>query len=94
LKITTKQLTLEKQLNRRLRVIGLILLVAAAIAVIWNFLPFEENELDELVLQLEEAPPPLNPYLAPATFAIVGISCLLIHWKKKNTLSSETPSDP
>ena len=50
--------------------------------------PEEKEEFDELMLEMEEAPPPMNPYLISATFAIVGSSCLFIYWKKKTALKN------
>jgi hypothetical protein len=66
---------------------GYLLFVFAAIAIIWDFFPAAENELDELILEIEETPPPMNPYLISSTFALVGSSCLLIYWKKKTSLN-------
>ena len=94
MRVTTKQLTIERQLNHRLKMLGIILLIGTTIAILWNFLPAAENELDELVLELEEAPLPLNPYVAPVALGTVGLSCLLIHWKKKNFLSLQNPRKP
>jgi hypothetical protein len=87
LKITTNQIGLEKQLNVRLKFMGLLLLAFAAITVIWDFLPTAENELDELILEIENTPDPINPYLISSTFALVGSSCLFIYWKKKTALN-------
>ncbi len=66
---------------------GYILFVFSAIAIIWDFFPTAENELDELLLEIEEAPPPMNLYLVSSTFAVVGSSCFLIYWKKKRSFS-------
>lgn len=66
---------------------GYLLLLFAVIAGIWDFFPTVENELDELILEIEEAPPPMNPYLVSSAFALVGSSCLFIYWKKKSHLT-------
>ena len=72
---------------------GFILLAFAVIAIVWDLIPSIESEFDELILELEEAPAPLNRYLVSSSFAIVGGFCFLIYWKKKNLLSSQTPSE-
>lgn len=66
---------------------GFILLAFALITIIWDFLPAAEDEFEEILLEIEEAPPPINSYLVSSAFAIVGSSCLLIYWKKKASLS-------
>ena len=73
---------------------ALLLLTFAAIAVIWDFFPTAENEIDELLLEIEETPPPLNPYVVSSAFCIVGGSCLLIHLQKKRILSSSSENPP
>lgn len=67
---------------------GYILISFAAITLIWDFFPEEEEEFEELLLEMEETPPPMNPYLISATFALVGSSCLFIYWKKKTALKN------
>jgi hypothetical protein len=62
---------------------GFLLLSFALITIIWDFFPAAENELDELILEIEEAPPPMNTYLVSSTFALVGSTCFFIYWKKK-----------
>lgn len=57
----------------------------ALIAIVWDFFPASDDELDKLILEIEETPPPLNSYLVSSTFAAVGASCFLIYWKKKAT---------
>jgi hypothetical protein len=84
-----KQCLIEKQLNGRLKIMGIILLGLAVSAFVWGFFPAEESELDLLLLEIEEAPPPLNPYFVSSIFAVVGASCLFIYWKKKKSLSSQ-----
>ncbi|MGH2611885.1 MAG: hypothetical protein ACRDFB_02415 [Rhabdochlamydiaceae bacterium] len=89
LKPVEKQSETERTLNKRLKFIGYILIGFAAITLIWDFFPEEEEEFDELLLEMEEtAPPPINSYLISATFALVGSSCLLIYWKKKAALKN------
>lgn len=66
---------------------GCLLLAFAVITIIWDFFPAAEDELDQLILELEETPPPMNPYLVSSSFALVGGSCLFIYWKKKASLS-------
>ncbi|MGH2612179.1 MAG: hypothetical protein ACRDFB_03910, partial [Rhabdochlamydiaceae bacterium] len=65
-----------------------IMIAFAAITIIWDFFPATENELDALILEIEETPPPMNPYLVSSAFAVVGSCCFLIYWKKKSTLSN------
>ena len=67
---------------------GYILLSFALITIIWDFFPAAQNELDELLLEIEEVPEPINPFLISSTFALVGSSCFLIYWKKKASLSN------
>ncbi len=90
LKPAAKQPETERTLNKRLKFIGYILISFAAITLIWDFFPEEEEEFDEILLEMEEAPPPMNPYLISATFALVGSSCLFIYWKKKSALKNNT----
>ncbi len=87
MKIATSPTEVEKELHKRLKFIGYIMFVFAVITIIWDFFPAAENELDDLFLELEETPPPMNPYLVSSAFAVVGSSCFLIYWKKKASLS-------
>ena len=66
---------------------GFLLLAFAVIAFVWDFFPSAEDELDQILIELEEMPPPINPYITTASFTIVGALCLFIHWKKKASLS-------
>ncbi len=66
---------------------GYLLFVFSAIALAWDFFPSTENELDELLLEIEEAPPPMNLYLVSSSFAAVGAACFFIYWKKKRSFS-------
>jgi hypothetical protein len=86
LKSVEKQPETEKTLNKRLKFIGYILIGFAVITLAWDFFPEEEEEFDELLLEMEEAPAPINPYLISATFALVGSSCLLIYWRKRASI--------
>lgn len=88
MKPVVKESPTDRTLNKRLKFIGYILISFAVITLIWDFFPEEEEEFDELMLEMEEAPPPMNPYLISATFALVGSSCLFIYWKKKATLKN------
>ena len=88
-----KQLEIERTLNRRLKTMGFIMLIFALITLVWDFIPAAESELDELLLEIEEAPAPLNPYLISFVFTSVGTFCLWIHWKKKKLLSSQIPPE-
>lgn len=79
---------LEQQLIRRLKMLGIILFVFSAVALIYKQLPkFEE----EIVMEEEEPAPPLNPFFVSTVFGVVGSSCLLISWKKKKNLFSPSP---
>lgn len=90
MKQATTQSEIEKGLHKRLKFIGYVMLVFAAIAIAWDFFPATEDELDELILEMEEAPPPMNPYLVSSAFALVGTSCFFIYWKKKAQLSNNS----
>ena len=82
---------IEKQLIRRLKILGFLLIFFAAATHFYRFIPTAVDELDmleeEIVLELDN-PPPLNPFFVSSVFAIVGASCLLISWKKNKTVSS------
>lgn len=68
--------------------LGIILFVFSAIALIYKELP----ELEEdIVAEEEESAPPLNPFFVSTVFGVVGSSCLLISWKKKKSLFSPSP---
>lgn len=71
---------------------GYLLFVFSLIAFVWDYFPTAENELDELILEIEEAPPPMNLYLVSSAFALVGSSCFLIYWKKKRSFSDNHSS--
>jgi len=65
---------------------GGILLFCSLCTLVWEFIPSVEDEIDALLLEIEETPAPLNPYLVSSSFAIVGTCCLFIYWhKKKNS---------
>jgi len=71
---------------------GYLLLVFAVIAFVWDYFPSAENELDQILIELEEVPPPINSYIVSSSFAIVGVLCLLFYWKKKASFSDNPPS--
>jgi hypothetical protein len=83
----TDPLVIERQLHARLKFMGVILLFCALCALAWDFLPTVDDEIEALLLEMEEAPPPISPYLASSSFAIVGVACFLVYWRKKKTLS-------
>jgi hypothetical protein len=85
LKTTTNPTALEKELNKRLKMMGYLLLVFAVIAFVWDYFPSAEDEFDQILIELEEAPPPISPYVSSSSFAIVGVICLLFYWKKKTS---------
>lgn len=87
LKIVTKAIDLEKQLHRRLKMMGVLFVVFSGIALIWDLFPTTENEIDKLLVELEEQPAPLNPYFVSSVFAAAGGFCFFIYWKKKKVLS-------
>ncbi len=82
----TDPIVIEKQLHKRLKWIGILLFAFALITIIWDFVPSVEDEMDELLLEIEEAPPSINPYLISTIFTIMGSTCLFIYWKKKSIL--------
>ena len=86
---------LEKQLVSRLKIFGCILLVFALFALCYNLIPSFANEVDildeEIALELEEEPAPLNPFFVSSVFSIVGGGLLVISWKKKKSLFSSSP---
>jgi hypothetical protein len=92
LKTTTNPIALEKELNKRLKMMGYLLLVFAVIAFVWDYFPSAEDELDQILIELEEIPPPISPYVSSSSFAIVGIACLLFYWKKKASFGDNPPS--
>ncbi len=62
---------------------GFLLILFAAVAFVWDMFPAAEDEFEQILLELEEAPPPMNMYVVSSSFAIVGLACLLITWKKR-----------
>ncbi|MBS0648217.1 MAG: hypothetical protein JSS10_03220 [Verrucomicrobia bacterium] len=88
---------LEKQLIRRLKVLGCILLVFALIAVFYNLVPSFSDEVDaldqEIALELEEEPAPLNPFFVSTVFGLVGTGCIFISWKKRKRIFSASPEN-
>ena len=62
---------------------GFLLIGFAVIAFVWDMFPAAEDEFEQILLELEEAPPPMNMYIVSSAFGVVGLSCLLIYWKKK-----------
>lgn len=62
---------------------GFLLILFAVIAFVWDMFPSAEDELDQILLELEETPPPMNMYVVSSSFAIVGMACFFIYWKKK-----------
>ncbi|CAM0116998.1 hypothetical protein [Rhabdochlamydiaceae symbiont of Dictyostelium giganteum] len=85
--------SLEKTLNSRLKMVGIILCVFALIAAIWDLLPFPEEELSELLLEVEEPPPSLNNYFVSGAFVFMGITSLLFYVKKKSELAQQIPPE-
>ncbi len=87
----------EKQLVSRLKVLGCILLVFALIALFYNVIPSFSDEVDELdeeiAMELEEEPAPLNIFFVSTVFGVVGGGCLFISWKKKKHLFSSSPEN-
>lgn len=87
---------LEKQMIKRLKILGLLLLCFSLISVAYTVTLLdkktEENNLFEasIDIELEEAPP-LNPWFISICFAVVGAGCLLIVRKKKR-LKENDPS--
>jgi hypothetical protein len=90
LKKTTNPTGIEKELHKRLKWMGYLLVALALITIIWDFFPTVEDELDLLILEAEEAPPPMNPYIVSSSFALVGTLCFFIYWKKKPSFSDNT----
>lgn len=88
---------IEKQLVGRLKVLGCVLLVFALIALFYNVMPSFTNEVDaldqEIALELDEEPAPLNPFFVSSVFGLVGAGCLLISWKKRKNLFSSSPEN-
>jgi hypothetical protein len=78
---------LEQQLLKRLTMLGCVLLSFAVIAVVFDFLPKAEEEI--FLLEEEEQPEPLNPYLVSASFTVVGALCLFVAWKKRKKALGE-----
>lgn len=83
----------ERQLNPRLKIIAILLFACSLCALAWDFIPSAEDEIDVLLLEIEDMPPPISPYLASSSFAVVGICSLLIYWRKKKSLSKEIPPE-
>lgn len=80
--------TIERQLIPRLKYLGMLLFCFSLIAVSYSFLP---QDPEEAMMMEEDAlfpefiePPPLNMYMVAVIFAIVGSTCLVISWRKKN----------
>lgn len=74
--------TVELKLIGRLKFLGYLLIGLSVVALLWPLLPeFEDEEIEEELLL--ELPQPLNPFMVSGAFAIVGISCILISWRKR-----------
>lgn len=82
---------IEKQLLRRLKILGGILMAFAIGALLYNHMPDSSDDAfrleEEITTDLED-PPPLNPFFVSAVFGLVGASCVFISWKKKKGLFS------
>lgn len=78
---------IEKQLVKRLKILGWVLVVCAAGALIYKYLPQTEDDYAALEEEIENEPP-LNPFFVSAIFGLVGTSCFFISWKKKKSLFS------
>jgi len=92
--LKTNRPEIEHQLVKRLKVLGLTLLVFALIAIGFMFIPASEEVLYEEEIAHELAdPPPLNPYLVSSVFGAVGLGCLFIVRKKKKRFSASTQTD-
>lgn len=83
--------TTDHVLIKRLKILGFILLFFSIIALGHYFFPLVTSEIDllekEIAQELEE-PEPLHPLLISSVFSVVGMSCLVISWKKKKDLLS------
>lgn len=88
---------LEKQLVRRLKIFGCILLFFSVAALLYNLVPSFADEVDildeEIAHELEEEPPPLNPVFVSTVFSVVGGGLLVISWKKRKRLFSSSPEN-
>jgi cytochrome c biogenesis protein CcdA len=89
---------LEKQLLKRLKLMGLILLGFALGALFFNLIPSFSSDVDaieeEIALEIkEEEPAPLNPFFVSSVFGIVGVGCIFISWKKRKRLFSASPEN-
>lgn len=74
--------TVELKLIGRLRFLGYLLIGLSVVALLWPLLPeFEDEEIEEELLL--ERPEPLNPFMVSGAFVLVGISCILISWRKR-----------
>lgn len=80
---------IEKQLLKRLKFLGFILIVFAVIALAHFFIPLAKTEFDlfekEITQELDD-PPTIHPLFVSAVFGTVGTGCLVISWKKKKSL--------
>ena len=62
---------------------GFLLIAFEVVAFVWDMFPSVEDEFEQILLELEEAPSPMNMYVVSSSFAIVGLACLFITWKKR-----------
>ena len=68
---------------------GMILIAFSLIAFVSSFFPetiYEEEE--EILNELQQAPPPINLYLVTIALGVVGATCITIAWRKKNAFEN------
>lgn len=86
------RLQIEQKLLPRLKAIGIILIFFSLITIAYSFISFDfveqEIEAEEEILTAFGQPPPLNPYFVATIFGLVGISCMIIVWRKKNAFKA------
>lgn len=88
---------LEKQLFRRFKMLGFVLMTFSVCSLLYAALspPFEPLPIDSLItpeeMELSSGLSPLEPnpkevlnfYVISGIFALIGVSCILYAWRRK-----------
>lgn len=81
----------EKLLLGRLKFVGWILFLCAAVSLVYEHIPQSSDEFDYLEEEALEELSSLNPFLVSSVFTCLGAGCLVISWKKRTSPQTKDP---
>ncbi len=81
----------EKVLLGRLKIIGWIFFLCAAVSLVYEHIPQSSDEFDYLEEEAVEELSSLNPFFVSSVFTFFGAGCLLISWKKRTSPETKDP---